>query len=377
MHVLVLPSWYFSNSYGDIAGKNFHAHALALREAGINARVFYGKFSTGVFTSSHTYTIEEGVPTTRIQKWAFPKSGVSRLQKWVKQYADEVIKDFEKNQSPEIIHAQSYLAAFVASEIKSRTGIPYVYTEHLSDFLKNSIRPTYTVFLANECKNADLITAVSPGLASMVANYTHRLVEVVPNFYRDDIFSYQPEVNKYPVFTWVTVGEPAYIKGLDLLVKAFGLLTQEMKGIKMDLLIADKVKDENKLLRLVKPFGVDHRVKFSGFLTQNDLAEVLQKSHVYISASRYETFGTSIVEAQACGLPVIATPTAGANFILNDPQLGIFTESDPHTICASMKKMYQSLHTYSHESIAQSAYDRFNRKQITERWINTYKQITG
>ena len=213
MHVLTIPSWYFPADSSNIGGRNFHCLARDLRVEGIDARIYYGHYSISApIIKKSSYTLEDGVPTCRVSHWYPPKVNALLLVAWVNKYI-RGLQDYIRQQGPpDLIHAHSYLASFVASAIKKKMGIPYVYTEHLSGFLLDSIPGLHQKFILQNIKEADIITCVSPGLKSKLQTFTTSYIHVVPNYYDPKIFYADPQVRKNEKFTWVTIGEPMYTR---------------------------------------------------------------------------------------------------------------------------------------------------------------------
>ncbi|MDQ3016569.1 MAG: glycosyltransferase [Bacteroidota bacterium] len=376
MYVLILPSWYFEADSDSIAGKNFHALALALVGQGIDARVYFAHYSMkGPAKMQMTSGIEEGVQTYRVRQWFPPKVHKYIINQWIEKYTDGLVNYFSEYGKPDILHAHSYQAAMVAESVKLKTGIPYVYTEHLSDFLHDHIPSAYRFLIKKGIQNADRITAVSPVLKENLLNYVSGNIDVIPNFYNSKIFIHK-EVDKHKTFTWVSVGEPAYVKGYDLLIKAFGKLYANIQGGSMQLILIDDIRDKPELEKLARECGVEQLIIWKSLLSPVELADVLQHSHVYISASRYETFGTAMVEAQACGLPVVATRTAGAEYILMSPDQGVLTETESvDSLLSGMRELFLKYSQYSYQKIGQIVFERFNREKITSQWIHLYKDV--
>ena len=222
MHALIIPSWYFAANSNEIAGKNFQQLAKGLREKGIDARIYYGHYSPRApLLKKHSFSVEDTVPTLRESHFTMPKIHPAFIQNWINKYVAGVNEYIRNHGKPNLIHAHSYLASIIATEIKRRTGIPTIYTEHLSTFITGSIPGMYMEYIRNSTANANLVTSVSPGLKEKMLRNTPSNIHVVPNFYDQRIFYNDPAVQKNELFTWVTIGEPSYIKGLDLLIKAF------------------------------------------------------------------------------------------------------------------------------------------------------------
>ena len=62
---------------------------------------------------------------------------------------------------------------------------------------------------------------------------------------------------------------------------------------------------------LAKELGIDQQVDFLGYLSEKALLEMLHKLHIYVHSTRGETMSMTIMQAQACGLPIIASNVSG------------------------------------------------------------------
>lgn len=121
-----------------------------------------------------------------------------------------------------------------------------------------------------------------------------------------------------------TVGEIRPLKGLEDFIRAAALVARSTDQV--DFVIAGRDasragENRARLELLIQESGLDGRVHFTGWMA--DVAPLLQALDLFISPSQSEAFGLSIVEAMACGLPVIATGTAGAREIIEDGADGI------------------------------------------------------
>ena len=106
-------------------------------------------------------------------------------------------------------------------------------------------------------------------------------------------------------------------KGLDLLIEAFISLNSEWK-----LHIAvDQITPQ------LKQLCASEKIILSTCDSDADIIQYYMSSSVYISSSRWEGFGVTMLEAMSFGLPVVATPTVGAKHILNAGEYGLITNS--------------------------------------------------
>lgn len=99
--------------------------------------------------------------------------------------------------------------------------------------------------------------------------------------------------------------------GADRLVEAMTRLpeaelllvsTSEDLGVALD-------ENARRIELLAKEAGVDDRVHLTGPVERKELPRLLRSADVYVSAASYEPYGGAVLEAMACGLPVVATAT--------------------------------------------------------------------
>jgi glycosyltransferase involved in cell wall biosynthesis len=108
-------------------------------------------------------------------------------------------------------------------------------------------------------------------------------------------------------------------KGLEQLIHAIGRL--QSSEVNIQLLIAGVGGMRRELERLVQQLGLEHDVHFVGF--QREMRAFYNALDAFALCSRTESFGLSLTEAMACGLPVMATPTHGAMRQIHHERNGI------------------------------------------------------
>lgn len=100
------------------------------------------------------------------------------------------------------------------------------------------------------------------------------------------------------------VGGLRRLKGVVTLARAFGIVAKEMKDV--DLLIGGKGRDFHALQAIFNTLGVKDRVKFLGFIKEENLPKYYNLADVFVWPS-YSGLGLQILESMACGTPVIAS----------------------------------------------------------------------
>jgi|GEM_PF-3577888 len=377
MHILILPSWYFPAGSPEISGRMFHHLAKGLRDEGIDARILYSDYSTrGRIFKKTTFVVEEEVPTWRTSQFFPPKGNSFLMNMWINKYVRDILNYIQKEGKPDVIHAQSYLAAAVCAVLQKQINIPFIYTERLSTFILEKIPKHHYPFLQGCFEKASAITCVSPGLLDRMQPHTNKRIKVIPNFFDEQIFHLEPNAKKNDAFTWVSIGEPAHVKGLDILLSSYAALKEKLKDVPMQLILIDQIPEKEELIKFADSLGIGNQIVWTGLITQSEIADILHKSHVLVSASRVETFGKAIMEAQACGLPVVATKTDGADYIISSPKQGELAEvGSPESLMRAMGKVFTDYASYNGDLIHTFMEKRFSRKVVTGQWIECYKSV--
>ena len=132
----------------------------------------------------------------------------------------------------------------------------------------------------------------------------------------------------------VAAGRLHPAKGYDDLLLALRLL----KGTRAcNLAILGVGPEQARLEKLVVKLGISEHVAFMGF-RENPFA-VMARADVFVSASHFESFGNTLIEAMTLGVPVVTTRVpAGPEWIVTDNETGIFADpSSPADLAAKIE----------------------------------------
>lgn len=132
----------------------------------------------------------------------------------------------------------------------------------------------------------------------------------------------------------LTIGNIRHVKGHDILVRAASLVHAKLP--KVTFLIAGDVLETGyfqELQDLVISLGLQSTVSFLGGIS--DLPAHLKAADVFVLPSRSEGFSNSLVEAMACGLPVVATEVGGNAEAVEQNTTGIVVPPENHEALAA------------------------------------------
>lgn len=136
-----------------------------------------------------------------------------------------------------------------------------------------------------------------------------------------------------------TAGQIILRKGLDNTVRAFALIADQMPDAQ--LVIAgernsrktETVLYDRGIRNFVKSRGLNHRIHFVGYL--DDMAEFYRSLDIFVHSARQEPLGRVLLEAAACGVPVIATHVGGTEEIFSRSGQALLIQPDDPTIMAN------------------------------------------
>jgi glycosyltransferase involved in cell wall biosynthesis len=123
----------------------------------------------------------------------------------------------------------------------------------------------------------------------------------------------------------VTIGRFAWQKGYDLLLPALARLAE--RGIDFTLDVVGHGALEAGLRAEAVRLGIAERIRWRG--RDPDLAPLLAASHAFVTTTRAEMFGIAVLEAMACGLPVLAPGVGSLVEVVADGETGRLLDFDP------------------------------------------------
>lgn len=163
-------------------------------------------------------------------------------------------------------------------------------------------------------------------------------------------------------FVMIYVAEIIKNKNQCMLIKTLKILRQ--KGLNCWLLFAGPNHQNGEFKRLTDELGLTEYVKFLGW--RSDIGELMSTSDIYVASSIREGFGINLIEAQYCGLPVVATSNRGHKAIIQDGSNGFLVKINDSEAMAdrivqliSSPSLYQQMaqidvSSYSCESVAET-----------------------
>lgn len=103
------------------------------------------------------------------------------------------------------------------------------------------------------------------------------------------------------------------------------------------LVIGHTGTEHGLLQERVREYGLEERVRFIGMQTEHDLPALLRAAHVYVTASEVDGTSVTLLQAMACGTPVVASDTQGNRAWIEPGVAGrLFPVGDVHALATSL-----------------------------------------
>lgn len=149
-----------------------------------------------------------------------------------------------------------------------------------------------------------------------------------------------PEEDGRPIVKWAAVCRmDAHHKGLDALLQALALLPAHLPAWHLDLY--GEGPDKDYLQKMAIYLHLEDRVSFHSHTS--DIPGIWRTHHLLILPSRYEGLGVAMLEAMACGRPVLRTPYGGCDEWMVPGETGwICPAAEPSLLAQTLTEVLQS-----------------------------------
>ena len=249
---------------------------------------------------------------------------------------------------PDIVHAHDWLAAWAGDDLRALWGAPLVATIHATE----------------RGRHGGGIPSGQPAAINSVEwwlTFQAATVITCSRYMRDEVlgaFQLPPDkVLVVPNGVDASVWEPAvpgqrgggaplvvawgrvqYEKGFQTLVSALPSLRYRHPDLRV--VIAGRGTYLGELEAIAQGLGVDHMVRFPGFVPDDELRHLLHTCRCAVIPSLYEPFGIVALEALAAGAPLVAAASGGLAEVLDGTGAGLlFPPGDAGALAGALSRM--------------------------------------
>jgi glycosyltransferase involved in cell wall biosynthesis len=335
----------------------------------------------------------------------FPKSSrfsvFSRYQNYLKAHRlgyEAILKEMGRI---DLVHLNViYKAGIFALELKKKYNIPYILTEHWTAFLPINpvwFTPYQKYVIKKIGRGASLLCPVSHDLKKAMQQFgLPGPYEVVPNVVDTKLFG----VRERSVSQDIAAGESSPSGGGGNRKKKTG--DASIKKMLHISTLYDVHKNVSGLLRVVKKLSAlrsdfsltivgngyiaEHQqticqlelekvVNLKGEIPHTEVAREMQAHDLFVLFSNFENLPCVIIEAQASGLPVLATDVGGISEMIDEASGRLVPARDEEALLEKMNGMLDEMDNYERLKIRESAVTRFSYEEVGERFKHIYQRI--
>jgi len=323
-------------------------------------------FSTG--TLAPVESVEAGVPVRRMRHWGSRRYPVAiSVLKAIRGY--DLVH----------IHAIDFFVDYL-SLLRSLHRIPLVVSTHGGFFHTHWARAFKELYFNTVTRRTlDGVGAVvcvsqqdRQRFARVVSPQRIHVIENGANI--EDLWNLKKRIEPGLV---VGVSRLAENKRIPKVLKAMALLKDRFPQLRLEWVGGDFAGLRPALDRLAAELGLSDRVRFRGAVSREDLNCLLERAHCFVSASAYEGFGLSTIEAMSAATVVLVTAVGAHPDVVRDGVTGFLMDQDAAGLAGHMERVL----ALSPEQLtrigesARAATRRFSWRHIAPRYEELYREV--
>lgn len=269
------------------------------------------------------------------------KAELIRYYKEAYKFAKKLIKENQYDLTHSFF---SVPCGYVSYKLWKKYKIPYIISLRGSDVPGYSERFSLlykfiTPIIKKIWKNAYFVIANSQGLRELALKSTPgKEIGVIRNGINVEDFLPDYEKRDLSHFTIVCISRITPRKGIRFLIQAFRLLSVRYSNARM--LIVGDGNEKTSLEQLTMSLGLEDRIIFTGAVPHENVLRYYQKADAFVLPSLNEGMSNTMLEALACGLPLVATDTGGTKEILIENRNGFIVKMrNPDDLAEKLEKL--------------------------------------
>jgi colanic acid/amylovoran biosynthesis glycosyltransferase len=244
-----------------------------------------------------------------------------------------------------IRHLHAHFAthpATVAHQASKLLGISFSFTAHAYDMYRDA-DPWVLARKMSDARFTITISEYNASFLRAIANGRTPRIELVRNGIDMTRFS-PPATRPDEPFTILAVARLVEKKGLRFLIEACRHLRD--RGLEFRCEIVGKGAEQSRLDGLIREWNLGDRVRLAGPLAQQEIVERYHRAHLLVlpcivgQDGNRDGLPVSIIEALACGVPVVSTPVTGIPEVVRDDVNGLLVpEGDALALTDAIEKL--------------------------------------
>lgn len=165
------------------------------------------------------------------------------------------------------------------------------------------------------------------------------------------------------------LGRIAMEKNLDLVINGFAKMVK--KNSELRLMVAGDGPAKANYIKMVQDLGISDKVIFTGFVPDEELPLIYSACDVFTIASKFETQGLVVLEAMACGKPVVGVNYRAVAEIVHDGVDGYLFDDDEQSWCRAIERGLNSSSEVRER--ARFRAEQYSQKEEARRMVKIYQ----
>lgn len=243
-----------------------------------------------------------------------------------------------ENGKPDVIMVQaSYPGVLIGNYLSEKYEVPTHLHVRLGGFMFQQMLDELGSMkreLLSATLKCDLVTATSDFHSSEIQKWIPK-AQTLHNPVDTNFFSVSDNHSDYIL----AIGRLEAEKGFDMLLDAIADISN------LCLKVVGSGSQLKALKEKIKAENLNSTVELIGEKNREEIRELVQKCQFLVLPSKYETFGNVLLEAMACGKPVVATSCGGPQEIVSK-KVGILTEVNTNSLAEGISRMSKTFQDY-------------------------------
>ncbi len=180
--------------------------------------------------------------------------------------------------------------------------------------------------------------------------------------------------------TLLFIGQLTPRKGYDLLVRALPQVVERYPTAIVQIVSGLNTADREAMEAMAGEAGVAERIEFLGRVDDARLVELFRDADMYVTPTRYEGFGLTLLEAMAAGCPVVSTAIPVVDEIIEHGQNGWLTPyNDPDGLAQGILRLLDdpALRRRLATAGARTVKEQFDGSKIVRQFEQVYEQVVA
>lgn len=250
-------------------------------------------------------------------------------------------------------------------------NIPYIIVEHSTGYFTKLYNNYQIKIIKNSFKYSNSVVAVSSFLKKRLMNLTKKEIIIIGNIVDKKFFFLKKKVINKKTCNFLIISELVKKKQILDLVKIFKKVYNEK--FKFKLKIVGDGPEYDKINNYILSNNIERNIFLLGIRNKKEITNLLDKTDYLISCSKVETFGITIAESIAKGVPAIVLNSGGPNDFINSSNSYLVNNFEE--LEKKITNVIQKPKKFNRIKMNKFIYDRYSEKILMKKFNKLIRKI--